>query len=126
MRRAPRPCLTPRCPSLVTKGGYCADCECRREAARREARGRRVYDGAEWRRVRKAKLARDPFCEMRTHCHGAPANEVHHVDGDQWNLALSNLESACKPCHSAHTAREQAFDRSSAPKKASSSRHPTS
>jgi 5-methylcytosine-specific restriction protein A len=35
-----------------------------------------------------------------------PANEVDHVDGDSFNNAPSNLQSLCKPCHSAKTVKE--------------------
>jgi 5-methylcytosine-specific restriction protein A len=35
-----------------------------------------------------------------------PANEVDHVDGDSHNNAPSNLQSLCKPCHSAKTVNE--------------------
>lgn len=72
----------------------------------------RGYD-RQWRKIRAAKLARDPLCER---CQAAgrvtPAIDVHHrrkfrqgrsID---WGLktAPANLESVCKSCH-AHYGR---------------------
>jgi len=60
--------------------------------------------GRRWRRLRLMKLRRDPLCAK---C-GGPATEVHHVQAkrDGGSDALDNLQSLCKPCHSAITMRE--------------------
>jgi 5-methylcytosine-specific restriction protein A len=103
-----RPCATPMCPALVTRG------HCERHAKERhrqidrnrESPKQRGYDVA-WRKVRNAKLDASPFCEMRTHCRAAVATEVHHIipiaERPDLRLTWSNLQSACKACHSAET-----------------------
>ncbi len=63
---------------------------------------RKFYGTARWRRIRAAKLARDPVCEE---CRRELANEVDHVDGDNRNNAATNLRSLCRPCHSRKTRR---------------------
>jgi 5-methylcytosine-specific restriction protein A len=60
---------------------------------------------------RMEALIRDRFtCQIRTHCNGAWTNEVDHIipieERPDLRLDLSNLQSACKPCHSAKTMRE--------------------
>lgn len=109
--RAPRPCAHPGCPNLVRNQARCPEHTRAKDARRRRARGPRVYDTQAWRRLRERKLATDPHCEMRTKCDGALATEVHHRDGDQWNLSWGNLVSSCKSCHSSHTAKTQGFAR---------------
>lgn len=56
---------------------------------------------AQWRAIRKAQLEREPLC---ADC-GGPANEVDHINGDTYNNLPDNLDSLCKPCHSARTWR---------------------
>lgn len=60
-----------------------------------------------WRRIRHAKLMREPLCR---HCKHegviAPANEVDHIDGDSGNNLDSNLQSLCKRHHSRKTMQE--------------------
>lgn len=63
---------------------------------------RGFYNSARWDRLRKAKLARDPLCEIRYHCKGDPADSVDHIQpieagGEQMDIA--NLQSACRRCH---------------------------
>lgn len=68
----------------------------------------RGYD-SDWRRLRRAKIAANPICELRTHCMGNVASEVHHVipirARPDLRLEWSNLRSTCKPCHSSLTRR---------------------
>lgn len=56
--------------------------------------------GGRWPMIRKAKLARDPFCE---HCQEAGrvtlASLVHHGDRNTSNNAPENLVSLCQRCH---------------------------
>ncbi len=66
--------------------------------------------GGDWRVLRAYKLQRSPLCEIRSHCNGVMAVEVDHkvpiVQRPEGRLDLSNLQSACKSCHSAKTMRE--------------------
>ena len=105
--RLVRPCSIPGCPEL-TSGGPCAAHRRVRDVLRGKT-AERGYD-AVWRRLRTAKLAADPFCELMILCEGRIATEVHHVHPirthPELRLEWSNLQSACKPCHSAETMRE--------------------
>ena len=69
---------------------------------------RRIYSTRAWADLKARKLRRDPYCELRIKCDGAPATDVDHVDPIAWGGAelppLSELRSACHECHSAHTA----------------------
>jgi 5-methylcytosine-specific restriction endonuclease McrA len=76
----------------------------------------RVYDTAAWDRLRKLKLANDPFCQIQTHCAERPllrtlAAEVDHIvpvsERPELRFVYTNLQSACKSCHSAKTRTEQ-------------------
>ena len=57
------------------------------------------------------KLAADPFCQIETHCKGMMpdnvATEVDHIipirQRPDLRLVWSNLQSACRACHSAKT-----------------------
>jgi 5-methylcytosine-specific restriction protein A len=76
----------------------------------------RFYDKRAWRRLRLAKLAASPMCELRyPGCKGA-ASEVDHrtaiKDGGD-PLAWDNLSSACKPCHSAKTSSVEVHGKAS-------------
>lgn len=60
-------------------------------------------NGARWRKIRAAQLQAEPLCRMCLH----PANEVDHIEGDtRKNRLMLDLQSMCKPCHSAKTWRE--------------------
>jgi 5-methylcytosine-specific restriction protein A len=53
-----------------------------------------------WRKIRDAKLARDPLCEkcLKRGIDRA-AIIVHHKDGNELNNMDENLESLCNLCH---------------------------
>lgn len=93
-------CSYPGCRVLVANG-RCAGHAYAPERPKTAARG---YD-ADWRKLRALKLATDPFCQIRTHCQGAPATEVDHIVPialrPDLRLVWSNLQSACKPCNAA-------------------------
>lgn len=92
-----RPCSVAGCPNLSVSG----KCDEHRNSYRGKT-AERGYDGA-WQKLRLYKLQQDPICEMKTHCNGAAAVEVHHRIPIRFRpdlrLVMSNLQSACKPCH---------------------------
>lgn len=98
--------------------GYCAehqrDTQKRFDATRGNS-AQRGY-GHAWRtRIRPAALAREPLCRLcEANGRTTIAVEVDHIDGDSRNNDPSNLRALCKPCHSARTARDQAWGRGSA------------
>lgn len=126
-KRAPTPCKTPLCPTLVTGSvsefrGYCVHCA--KSAARTYARGKRdsyavwrrsntvFYKRSDWRRCRKAFISKNPLCK---HCSvlgiTSPAVDIDHVlalsaGGAQFDFA--NLQALCKSCHSIKTRRDAA------------------
>lgn len=104
-----RPCLTPRCPEFAIYRGRCAKHSTQRNRSLNRA-GRQLYNSKRWKMTRRRKLNQDPLCELgHEGCLGL-ASEVHHAvaleDGGE-PLAMSNLVSSCKPCHSRETRREQ-------------------
>jgi 5-methylcytosine-specific restriction endonuclease McrA len=54
--------------------------------------------GSHWKKVRKAKLAANPVCQMPG-CPGRFATQVHHIDHKTTNNAPGNLLSTCNECH---------------------------
>lgn len=71
----------------------------------------RFYRSRAWKGVRAIQLAREPLCQrcLRDHRRAVPAAAVHHVlsieERPDLALVVSNLESICKACHSAHHAK---------------------
>ena len=106
------PCSSPGC-SALTNDARC-EIHCREHQRElddyRGSPSARGYD-AVWRRMRRAKLATDPFCQIQTNCPGHPATEVDHIiplrEWPEGRLEWNNLQSACRPCHSAKTMRER-------------------
>lgn len=103
------PCRITGCPELIgARGGYCPAHQRERRIeydARRGKTAERGYN-ATWRYTRDAKLRQDPYCELQIHCEpNTPAEEVHHIvpisERPDMRLIMSNLQSACKSCHSA-------------------------
>jgi 5-methylcytosine-specific restriction protein A len=97
------------CPQPAVERGRCAAHAAAYRAAvdRRRPRARQRGYGARWERTRRRKLRLTPNCER---C-GAPATDVHHLDGLGPNgpdgHELWNLESLCKSHHSRTTSAEQ-------------------
>lgn len=60
-----------------------------------------------WQRLRKAKLARDPLCELRHQGCTLAATEVDHIVSIRRGgarLHWDNLQSVCRACHSQKSA----------------------
>ena len=111
--RPPTICRKAGCSNTTTqRNGYCTEHQdYAKEQERlwrekrnenRESASRRGY-GAEWRKLREAKLKANPLCER---C-GAPASVVHHKDHNQYNDFWDNLESVCRSCHEQHHGRKR-------------------
>lgn len=103
-----RPCTYPGCPALVERGRCTKHpYPIRERERRRESAAKRGYDST-WHKKRAAKLSRTPFCEIRVKCRGAKATEVDHIKSLRkgGTHEQSNLQSACKPCHSWKTNKQ--------------------
>lgn len=107
-----RYCTAPAGCSNLTSGGPCAKHRKQRDV-RRGTPTERGYDVV-WRRLRGLILNRHPLCTMKTNCkpgEPVPATEVHHripiSERPDLRLVVSNLQAACRACHSALTMREQ-------------------
>jgi 5-methylcytosine-specific restriction enzyme A len=74
----------------------------------------RFLNSTPWRKLRKLKLAKTPWCEQCERDQvplSVPATDVDHIQPrhlrPDLNLMLSNLQSLCKSCHSKKTQQEQ-------------------
>ena len=117
-RRAAKPCAQPGCPALVRGETRCE--KHARERATRYARQDRRQRGSArergydtlWEKVRAQHLASEPLCRAcSTEGRTTPAQDVDHIvpfDGlhDPLRLDPENLQSLCRPCHNAKTARQ--------------------
>lgn len=90
MRRAPRPCLRPRCPEFVVgHDSYCS---------RHKVGGK--Y-GRDWRTIRARVLMEERRCRF---C-GGPAEVVDHIvpRSAGGTDRRSNLQALCTRCHNSKT-----------------------
>lgn len=121
--RAPSVCQYPGCKALaVNRRIYCPSHITRTEAQRAERQAyfnqsperkqsSKLYGSAAWVAMRTSQLRREPLCRT---CKAAgritEATEVDHITPHRNNAKLFfdrlNLQSLCKSCHSAKTARE--------------------
>ena len=72
------------------------------------AKHKGIYNTARWRSVRVLKLRESPLCEYCPPGRRKTATEVDHfvaIEDGGAPFDMSNLRSACKPCHSQKTAR---------------------
>lgn len=108
-------CLEPGCPALVPSG-RCAKHQ--KAVAVHYDRYKRGNYGRPWRRRRMAfiqsDIERNVWCaECLRRGEKVVAEEVDHIVPHRGDQALrddpNNLQSLCKPCHSAKTAREVGF-----------------
>ena len=108
-----RACRQVGCAALLDRGGYCdahQKNEYQRQDLFRGSPSSRGYD-YRWRKLREAYIAANPLCEIKTNCVGPVlAAEVDHKqtirERPDLRLEWSNLQSACKSCHSAKTIKE--------------------
>jgi 5-methylcytosine-specific restriction endonuclease McrA len=105
-------CLEPGCGSAARSRGRC-DRHRREQTKRHRSRHNAFYASKRWRITRRRKLFTAPLCELEhPGCEGL-ATEVHHrvpLDQDDSNrnrYSLEGLVSACRPCHSRESRREQ-------------------
>ena len=101
--RAGKPCTYPGC-GAVAAGGAGSRCPAHAYDKARGKTAERGYDGA-WRKVAAAKLAADPFCQIRLKCDGGIAEAVDHRI-PRWvrpdlRLSWDNLQSCCTACNTA-------------------------
>jgi len=121
--RAPSVCQYPGCKALASLGRiYCHSHITRTEALRAERQSAlnrtadrkhssKLYNGKAWQSMRESQLRREPLCRA---CNDIGritiATDVDHITPHRNNAKLffdrSNLQSLCKACHSAKTARE--------------------
>ena len=76
---------------------------------KQQANGRTLaLNGKAWATLRECVLREQPLCErcMRDDDRPVMATEVDHIDNDPTNNTRGNLQSLCKPCHSAKTMAE--------------------
>lgn len=107
-----RACSVATCPNLATYRGRCIT-HARADSSLRYHSAGNVYD-ATWRKLRRRKLAANPWCEIQSHCLGllpeAFATEVDHIvpvrDRPDLRLVWTNLQSSCHRCHSGKTWNE--------------------
>jgi len=105
MIRAQRICIEPGCPN-TTPDRRCSPHEAEAQAAWASPR-KRFYSTKRWKTVRRNQLRAHPYCQQPG-CMKL-ATQVDHITplrdgGDPY--AATNLQSLCKPHHSAKTARE--------------------
>lgn len=103
-------CAHPGCSSRAAAGeSRCAEhlkVQRQKEAERQEQYDRRRGTaksrgyGKEWRKVRDAKLRKEPLCYIcRREGRITGAAVVHHRDGNPHNNNENNLMSLCRDCH---------------------------
>lgn len=103
-----RKCTYPGCNTLV-KSGRCEEHTSKRIV--RDPHVKRLYNSRQWKAMRAAQLAREPWCvDCLKRGDHVPAIEVDHIiphNGDS-NLFYdaANLQSLCKTDHSSKTATE--------------------
>lgn len=106
------PCAYPGCPELVRDGRYCPAHSRTSQAAYDRDRGtaaQRGY-GGRWQRLRAIVLRANPLCVDPYHRHPeqvVPATEVDHIIPKRQGGtdSVDNLQSLCRECHNAKTAR---------------------
>ena len=102
------PCTQPGCPNRATYRGKCAEhaAQAGQRYNRQRGSSASLGYGPKWRRLRAAFLAEHPFCCLCRN--GTLATEVDHIIPRKAGGSddKSNLQSLCKPHHSAKTMRE--------------------
>lgn len=113
-KAAARPCRYRGCPRVTDdKRGFCE--EHRRHQWDEGANGqprenayRRGY-GRSWRDLREIVLRNEPLCRIcQAEGRIVYATQVDHINGDQEDNAMENLQPICVVCHAKKTAKERA------------------
>jgi 5-methylcytosine-specific restriction endonuclease McrA len=72
----------------------------RYDQQRDQGEQRQFLHSTTWRKIRDAKLARDPLCERHlVNGDVVAAVLVHHIDGNELNNRDENHQSLCNDCH---------------------------
>ena len=96
------------CPNLIQgQERCCAECAVHEKQTTREYdrqrdqdEGRQFLHSTVWRKIRDAKLARDPLCERCMQGGRVEAAVlVHHKDRNELHNDPENHESLCNTCH---------------------------
>src|SRR5688572_6975937 len=103
-----RKCTAPGCNVLV-KSGRCVAHSTKRVV--RDPRVKKLYNSAQWKAIRVAQLAKEPWCaECLKDSYHVPAAEVDHITPHNGDHELffdeNNHQSLCKSHHSSKTANE--------------------
>lgn len=114
--KAKSPCSHPSCPNLTT------DRYCDKHRKQRYTENNRIahktrdagfYNRAQWKKVRRQQLIREPLCrECMKDNKITQATVVDHITPRSKGGADyddDNLQSLCKRCHDRKTARENGF-----------------
>lgn len=106
---AARPCSYPGCNTLVRGGSRCSVHKAD-TSFQRDPRMQALYNTGRWRVIRKAQLAREPWCKAHLEKgEYVPATDVDHIErhgGDPEKFFNGPFQSLCHACHSSKTAEE--------------------
>ena len=109
--RTPKPCSYPNCRALTASARYCEQHKNTGWEAHQQGKtaSERGY-GYSWQKLRMSALKRDKFLcqECRRNGKAIAANDVDHklAKAHGGSDSMDNLESLCRKCHRAKTARE--------------------
>ncbi len=112
-RKPKTPCRYPGCPALCEEP-YCEQHQSAvnhdYNTRHRDRETARFYSTDRWRKLRAAKLARNPLCEeCQRQGKATPATMVDHIIPIRFggkSLDMDNLQSLCWSCHSAKSVKE--------------------
>ena len=68
-----------------------------------------LYGSGRWARISKAKLARQPVCEVCGNAATQVDHKVRHKGDEDLFFDIANLQSLCEPCHIQKTKLERSL-----------------